>query len=131
MTASREPTGVNKTVWCNARFLRRNDTNPAGLPRAGLPPNHNLDILVERRQQIHQAFDRKARQLVVAEGGDLRLRQSQHLGRLGLRERACVHHLIERIGEAQLRITFGGIGKANVYRACTSSSAYSNHTATL
>jgi hypothetical protein len=28
----------------------RDDTDPSGLPRAGLPPNHDLDVLVERRQ---------------------------------------------------------------------------------
>ena len=28
------------------------DANPPSLPRAGLPPNHDLDILVDRRQRF-------------------------------------------------------------------------------
>jgi hypothetical protein len=44
------------------RFSSRHDANPSGLPRARLSPNHDLDILVDRRQQVHQAFDGKARQ---------------------------------------------------------------------
>jgi hypothetical protein len=49
--------------------------------RARLSPNHDLDILVERRQQVHQSFDREPSQLVVAKAkrGDLRLRYAQHL----------------------------------------------------
>ena len=33
--------------------LGRDDANPTSLPRAGLSANHDLDILVERRQQVH------------------------------------------------------------------------------
>jgi hypothetical protein len=45
----------------------RHYANPRIRPGARLSPDHNLDILVERRQQVHQAFDREARGLVVAE----------------------------------------------------------------
>jgi len=57
----------------------RDDTNPTSLPRAGFLPNDDLDILVERRQQVHQAFDGDARQLVVTQRRHLRLRHSQHI----------------------------------------------------
>jgi hypothetical protein len=52
----------------------RDDADPPSLPRAGLPANHDLDVLVECRQQVHQAFDGETRQLVVAERRNLRLR---------------------------------------------------------
>ena len=65
--------------------LRRDDANPAGLARPRLPPNHDLDIAVERRQEVHQPFHREARQLVMAQCRDLRLRDSQHLGSISLR----------------------------------------------
>ncbi len=66
----------------------RNDANSACLSRAGFSPNHDLDVLVERRQQVHQAFDGEARQLVVTERRDLGLRDSEHFGGIGLRELA-------------------------------------------
>src|SRR6476646_9165210 len=78
--------------------LRSYDTYSSSLARPGLSPDHDLDILVERRQQIHQTFNRKPRQLVVTERGDLRLRHSQRLGRIALRQLAAVQHLIERMG---------------------------------
>ena len=90
------------------------DADPTSLPRAGLSPNHDLDILVERRQQVHQAFDGEARQLVVTKRRDLRLRHSQHLGGIGLRELARFKHLIQRIRQAQLGLTLGGIGKPEI-----------------
>src|SRR5262249_27461955 len=41
------------------------DGDPTGLARAGLSANHDLHIPVERRQQVHQALDREACELVV------------------------------------------------------------------
>ena len=72
------------------------DTNPSRLPRAGLSPDHDLDILVERRQQVHQTFDGEARQLVVTKRRDLRLRYPKHLGGIGLRDLARFKFLIQR-----------------------------------
>jgi hypothetical protein len=37
--------------------LSRHDTYPTSLPRTGFSPDHDLDVLVERRRQVHQAFD--------------------------------------------------------------------------
>jgi hypothetical protein len=55
------------------------------LPRAGFAPNHNLYILVEGRQQVHQTFDGKPRELVVPKRRHFGLRDSQHLGSIGLK----------------------------------------------
>ncbi len=70
---------------------------------------HDLDVLVESRQQVHQAFDGEARQLVVTKRRDLRLRDSQHLGCVGLGELPLFQHLIQRMGEAQLGLALDGI----------------------
>ena len=51
-------------------------TDPSRLPRAGLSPNHDLDIVIERRQQVHQSFDGEALQLVTTNRRNLRLRHS-------------------------------------------------------
>jgi hypothetical protein len=58
-------------------------------------------ILVERRQQVHQAFDGETRQRVVTKCRDLRLRDSQDLGGIRLRELTRIKYLIQRIGQAQ------------------------------
>jgi hypothetical protein len=42
------------------------------------------------------------------------LRDSQHLGRIRLREFSRFQHLIQRIRQAQLGLTLGGIWKAQV-----------------
>jgi hypothetical protein len=91
-----------------------NDADPTGLPRAGLSPNHDLDVLVDRRQQVHQALDREARQLIVTKGRDLRLRHAQHFGGIGLRELALFKHLIQGISQAQLDLTLGGVWKPEI-----------------
>jgi hypothetical protein len=92
----------------------RDDANPTSLPRAGLPPNHDLDVLIERRQKVHQAFDGKACQLVATKRGNLRLRDSQHLGSIHLGELALFEHLIQGVGQAQLGLTLGSVGKPKV-----------------
>ena len=81
---------------------------------SGLSSNHDLDVLVERRQEVHQAFDGKARLLVVRQRRNLRLRNCQHLGGIALRQLAPVHYLIEGKGEAQLGLSLGGVGKAQI-----------------
>ena len=54
---------------------------------------------------------RRSPQLVVTKRRDLGLRHSQHLGGVNLRELARFKDLIQRIGQAQLRLTRAGIGK--------------------
>lgn len=93
---------------------RCDDANPACLSRSRLSTNNDLDVLVERRQQVHQAFDRETRELVVAECGDFRLRHSQHLRGLGLRQLALFDHLIECIRQAQFCLSLGRIRIPNI-----------------
>ena len=80
----------------------------------GLLSNDDLDVLVECGQQVHQAFDREARKLVVAQRRDLWLRQSQHLGRLCLDELPCVEQLVQGICQAQFRLTFHGVREPEI-----------------
>src|SRR6478752_7429577 len=94
--------------------LRSYDTYSSSLARPWLSPNYDLDILVERRQQIHQTFNRKPRQLVVTKRRDLGLCDSQHLGGVGLRKLAHFKHLVQCVGQPQLRLTLGGVGKPEI-----------------
>src|SRR5438876_9336141 len=45
---------------------------------------------------------------------NLRLRDPQHLGSIGLRELARFKHLIQGIGQAQLGLTLGSVGEPEV-----------------
>ena len=45
--------------------LGRDDGNPTSLPRAGLSSNHDVDVVIECRQQLHQAFEREAASLLA------------------------------------------------------------------
>ena len=102
--AARRPLTVHRSC--------RNDADPGGLAGAGLLPNHDLNVLVERGKQVHQALDGEARQLVVAKSGDLRLRHSQHPGSFGLSELPPVEQLVQGVGKAELRLTFRGVAEA-------------------
>jgi len=70
--------------------------------------------MIERGQQVHQALDREARQLVVTKRPDLGLRDAQHLGGISLRGPAFFERLIQRIRQPQLGLAFSGIGKPEV-----------------
>jgi len=83
-------------------MARRDDANPTSLPRAGLSSNHDLDVLIERHQQVHQAFEREARQLVMTERRYLWLRHTEHLGCIGLREPSRFKHLIQKLVASEL-----------------------------
>jgi hypothetical protein len=58
------------------------------LPRAGLLSNHDLDIEIDRRQQVHQPLKREAGQRVLAKRNQAGLRDAKRLGSRGLRKLA-------------------------------------------
>jgi hypothetical protein len=45
----------------------RNYSNAHGSSRGSFVSDHDLDVLVDRRQQVRQAFDREARELFAGE----------------------------------------------------------------
>src|SRR5262245_18261687 len=100
--------------WARRNLLRRNDADAAGLARSRLAADDDLDVLIERRQEVHQAFHGEACQLVVTERRNLGLRNSQHLGCICLREFPLFKYLIQRIGEAQLGLTLGCVWEPQV-----------------
>lgn len=91
--------------------------------RNAFPANYNLDILIDSRQQLPQSFDGEARELVVAESGDLRLRDSQYLRGIRPRQLTAIKHLIQRVSEAQPTLTFGGVGETKVGEQVSSATA--------
>jgi hypothetical protein len=86
------------------------DRDPGCLPRAGLLSNHDLDIEIDRRQQVHQSLKREAGQPVVAKRREAGLRDAKRLGSRGLRKLARFEYLIQGIGEAQPDLALGGSG---------------------
>ena len=50
----------------------------------------------------------------MTKGGDLRLRHTQHFGRIRLRKPARFKHLIQSIGQEQLGLTLGGVWETQV-----------------
>src|SRR5439155_13281259 len=57
----------------------------------------------------HEPLDREASELVVMEGGNLRLAEPQQFPRLRLRKLAIGNQLVEGIGQVQFGLTFDGI----------------------
>ncbi len=116
-SGARERSGLSRSgLWCqrHLQVVCCDDGDSGNFPRGGFLPNHDLDVLVERRQEVHQTFDGEACQLVVTKRRDLGLRDSQHLGGIGLRDLARFKLLIQRIRQAQLGLTLGTIGKPEI-----------------
>jgi hypothetical protein len=82
--------------------------------RPGLALDDDLDVLVERSQQHHQALHREAGKLVPAQRGHLGLAHSKHSGGVLLRQHALVEDLIECMSQAKLRLPRRGVRKAQV-----------------
>src|SRR3982750_2215594 len=57
--------------------LRGNDRDSTALARTSLPKDHDVDVLIQRGQQVHEPFDGESRELVVPKGRHLRLAQAQ------------------------------------------------------
>jgi hypothetical protein len=94
------------------------DSDPASLSGTGLPPNHDLDVFVDRRQKAHQAFDGKACQLVVAKH-----RPSAALFPVLLRHQtASAHckHVIQHAGQPKFRLALGCVWKSEVSKHVSS-----------
>jgi len=79
-----------------------------------LPADDDLDVLVKRRQPVHQPFDGEALQLVATKRRNLRLRQSQQLrvhdlrhtfATLLLQAGAPITSVSQQIGHADASIT--------------------------
>src|SRR5688500_13682734 len=102
------PGGRWKWTW------RLTDPDPRCLPRAGLLPNHDLDIEIDGGQQIHQPPKREAGQPVLAKRREAGLRDAKRLGSRGRRELALFEYLIQDMGKAQPGLTLGGVGKPQV-----------------
>lgn len=88
--------------------------DPGRLPRAGLLSNHDLDIAIDGRQQVHQPLKREAGQPVLAKRREAGLRDAKRLGSRGSRELARFEYLIQDIGKAQPGLTLGGVRKPQV-----------------
>jgi hypothetical protein len=81
MFASRLPAcpGALLIQWVERRVnrLRGYDRDSTALSRTTLPTDHDLDVLIERRQQVHKPLDGESRELVVPESRHLRLAQAE------------------------------------------------------
>jgi hypothetical protein len=76
--------------------------------------DHNLNVLPERGQSLHQPFERDARNLVVPNRRNFRLRDVQQLGRGSLGERPSFENVVDLFGENHLGREFFRIRKTKI-----------------
>ena len=79
--------------------LLRHHGNPGSRPRSRLVPDHDLHVLVEGREEGHQAFHREPVQLVVGERRRLRLIDPQSFGGGCLRKLPVANDAVDGMGE--------------------------------
>jgi predicted nucleotidyltransferase component of viral defense system len=103
-------TAVSTAAHYGSADSGRHDADARRPTRPGFRLDHDLDVLVERGEQGHQALDRESGQLIVPQRRDLGLSQSEQLSCRDLGQFALFDHLIERIGQAELRVAFRGVG---------------------
>jgi hypothetical protein len=96
------------------RGLSRDDADSGGFPGPRLSPNNDLDVLPQRSQQVHQASDRIAGQLVVVQSRDLRLREAEQSGGFSLRKLPLPENLVQCVRESQLGLPFIGIKEREI-----------------
>lgn len=85
-----------------------------GAAGIGARPDDDLHVLIERRQERHQAFDRELIEPVVFQGRDFRLRDTQQRRDFPLFQLAALQQFIDGQGQARLGLPFGGICVAQV-----------------
>ena len=79
-------------------------------PRA----DHDLNVLIESSQKLHQTLDRKLIQPVVLQRRDLRLRHVQQAGDLPLFQLARLQQFVDCQGQTRFGLTFGCVRIAKI-----------------
>jgi serine/threonine protein kinase len=90
------------------------DADATRSARLRLSSNDDLNVLINGRQERHQPFDGKARELIPPKCRHLRLPDAQHLSGFGLRQLPLIQHLIERIGQSEFRLTLDRIRETQI-----------------
>lgn len=84
------------------------------LTRPGLRLDDYLHVLVERRQERHQALHRETVELLAGERRDLRLADAEFLGGGGLAQALPRDQAVDRMGEPQPRLPYVSVRIAEV-----------------
>ena len=82
------------TRFCQLQLLHsqhRNAPTPSGI---GARPDHDLDVLIERSQKFHPAFNGELVKAVIFESRDLGLRNAEQGGDFALFELTCLEQFI-------------------------------------
>lgn len=85
-----------------------------GFAGAGFGADEDINVAVEGGEEVHEAFDGEAGELVVAEGGDFGLMDAQGARGGDLRGMAGGEDAIDGEGQADLGLFLRRIGKAEV-----------------
>ena len=86
----------------------------SGLTGVGARPDHDLHVLIERDEKLHQAFNRELVKAVVSQGGDFGLRYAEQGANLALFQLARLEQIIHGQRQAGLGLQLSGIGKAQI-----------------
>jgi len=90
------------------------DRNPPWPPGPWPVADDDLNVLVEAREQPHQALHGEALQTKFRKRRDFRLVDAQQLRCLSLREPASVQDFVDRHSQTDLGLPFTGVRKAEV-----------------
>jgi hypothetical protein len=85
-----------------------------GLTAVGARSDHDLDVLIERGQELHQLFDRELIEPVVFERRDLGLGDAEQHRDFPLLQLAASEQIVDGQSQASFDLPFGCIWVAQV-----------------
>lgn len=102
---------------CASNDVSSRDRQHGDMPSlagVGARPDHDVDILIERGQELHQLFDGELIEPVVYERRDLGLRDAEQRRNFPLFELAVFEQLVDGQCQTRFDLPFGRIGVAQV-----------------
>lgn len=107
-----KPLGSSGSLARNRGSLDRQDGDDANLLEAR--PDHDLHILVQERQQLHELFHGEFIELVARQRGHARLRDAEDFDGFDLLQLAGGDDLVDRHGEPGLGLPLYGVRQTKI-----------------
>ena len=86
----------------------------SGLAAIGVRPDHDLHVLIEGSEKLHQTFDGKLIEAIVLQGRNLWLRHAEQGGDFALFELPRLEPFVDGQRQARLGLPYSGIGIAQI-----------------